>query len=87
MKKTIYKLEVEKIGEALSVQLMSKGHHPDMQFLIAAQEYWGGPLSAFKLPRHGWYRCIPGPTGKYISRYHEAMPNSRGAFPVTYIGY
>lgn len=65
--------------------LMSKGHHDNKPFLAAARTYWGEPLKGWDGPYRSWWRAAPDSTGDYRCMYHEAKPNSRGAFAVTFI--
>lgn len=66
--------------------LMAKGHHDKKAFMSAALAYWGEPLTGFDEPTQFWWRWVPCRPGEdYRGMYHEATPNSRGAFKVTAI--
>ena len=65
--------------------LVSKGHHDAGQFKDACRVYWGTDLDGFGEVKQGWFRTIPDRTGEYQWIAHPAEPNSRGAYPATYI--
>lgn len=79
----VYPLDIRDCSGDDSRTLMSKGHHSTTAFLVAAREYWGESLYGFDAPSTGWWRAVPDKSGDYKFMYHEAVPHSRGAFPVT----
>ncbi len=74
-----YPLSIENIGED-EYRLMSRGHHDFDVFMACVRET--GYDWSLGMPEHIWFRAVPGEEG---TRYLDAQPGSRGAFPVTYV--
>lgn len=83
-----HKLEVEQIFDIDGGQLLgyySKGHHEDEPFREAVAEWdedW-----AEEVIHRDWMRTVPLNNGLFCTmQFFKAIPKSRGAFPVTYVG-
>ena len=70
----------------------SSGYHEAEAFVTAIEEQYEGcgrwsPDHEERVARvrHKWWRFIPTPYGGGDGRYINAVPHSRGAFPVTVI--
>lgn len=69
----------------------TKGHHHDLlAFLHAVINYLLDPTDAYELDigkvKQKWWRCIPvNVSGEWETLIVDAVPTSRGAFPVTVI--
>lgn len=83
-----YPLELEELydeGDAMS--LFSRGHHEGPEFTAALKRQYGytdgsypeGPIY------HAWWRFIPPSEEHPHGYYSDALPASRGAFPVTVV--
>lgn len=76
-----YNLEIENIGED-TYMLISKGHHDKDVFMKEVFNSYNWPLGN---PQHIWMRTVPTRNLNYAYLFVEAKPNSRGAFPVTFV--
>lgn len=80
-----YTLDVVDCGGNGDRCYMSKGHHEATDFLRECENDNGRPLDGWCAPVHAWWRAVPDPQYEDgASRYVDAQPHSRGAFPVTY---
>jgi hypothetical protein len=78
-----YPLQIEEIIWAEEgPRLYSRGHHPPSDFLMAIREHYAGvdgPVEQI------WWRYLPSQEDYPHGLYIDALPHTRGAFPVTVV--
>ncbi|MFZ3193711.1 MAG: hypothetical protein WA154_10980 [Moraxellaceae bacterium] len=81
-----YKLDVSPaINDDCCYGYYSRGHdHDETEFRESVSYYTGEPVTEYDRCNivRVWWRAVPDVSGEFNCLYHEAKPNSRGAFPV-----
>ncbi|WP_205710510.1 hypothetical protein [Burkholderia cepacia] len=77
-----YSLQIEDVGDDVSI-LMSSGHHDPHVFMRHARsEGYVWPLG---MPTHEWVKRTPAKGGIHSCWYHIVPEGTREAFPATYV--